>query len=221
MIPGMFQPVPFTRTITRTLTLDYLIRYPAGCSNDRLWPAVVFLHGAGSKGRDLGRVEKESLPRLAREGLDVPFILVCPQCAEDAPGWPVHDLAVLVAALQQRHPIDPARLCLTGISMGGRGAWEYAYGFADTLAALVPLCGPSIPNLAPRLKNLPVWAFHGDQDDVVPIARTDEMIAALKAAGNNDARCTRLAGVGHSCGQSAYTDPGLWAWLAEQRRATT
>ena len=214
-----FQPVSFTRIVTRTVAMNYLIRYPAAYSTDRSWPSVLFLHGAGGKGDDLGKVQNEVLPRLVSEGRDFPFLLVCPQCPEGLPGWPIDDLAVLIGALKDQLPVDPERLYLTGISMGGRGAWEYAYWHADDLAAIVPLCGPGIPNLTPRLKDLPVWAFHGEEDDIVPVQRSEEMAAALKAAGNPNVRFTRLAGVGHNCGQAAYGSPELWRWLARQRRS--
>jgi predicted peptidase len=215
-----FQPVSFTRTVTRTVTLNYLLRHPPGYRQDQLRPAVLFLHGAGAKGDDPGKVQNEALPRLVREGMDFPFLLVCPQCPDGVQGWPIDDLAVLVRALREQYPIDPERLYLTGISMGGRGVWEYAYSHAGSLAAIAPVCGFGIPNLAPRLRDLPVWAFHGEHDDVLPAARTDEMVHALKQTGN-PVRYTRLAGIGHSCGRIAYSNPELWAWLAGRRRADT
>lgn len=218
MRSAAFEPVSFTRTVTRTFRMNCLIRYPPHNQDERLWPTVLFLHGAGAKGDDLGKVKNEALPRLVREGMDFPFLLVCPQCPEKLPGWPINDLAVLVSALHDQHRLDPERLYLTGISMGGRGVWEYAYWHADTLAAIVPLCGPSIPTLAPRLKDLPVWAFHGQEDDVVPVQRSEEMVAALERAGNPGVRFTRFAGVGHNCGRAAYDSPELWHWLARQRR---
>jgi predicted peptidase len=210
--------VSLRRVVTRTMGLECVVR-PPNDHSDALWPTVVFLHGAGAKGNDLAQVRHESLPRLVFDTLiPFPFLLVCPQCPANAPGWPIEDLFVTIETIQERYPVDPDRFYLTGISMGGRGTWEFAYWYAEMLTAIVPICGPSLPNLAPRLKNLPVWTIHGTLDEVVPVERTDEMVEALRLSGNLNVRYTRQDGIGHNCGRAAYRSPELWEWLAQQRR---
>jgi predicted peptidase len=210
--------VSLRRIVTRTMGLECAVR-PPDDESEGPWPAVVFLHGAGAKGSDLAQVRRETLPRLVFDKeMPFPFLLACPQCPADAPGWPLEDLLVTLETLLERYPIDPARLYLTGISMGGRGTWEFAFWHPEMLAAIVPVCGPSLPTLAPRLKNLPVWTIHGALDDVVPVARTDEMVKALRATRGADVQYTRLEGIGHNCGRAAYRHLALWEWLAQQRR---
>lgn len=202
--------------MTREINLPYLLYAPserkiAGS------PLLLFLHGAGEKGDDVQQVRSAVLPRLLGQGLELPLTVVCPQCPGELPGWPMDDLHVFLEALLEKYSLDRRRLYLTGISMGGRGTWEFAYAHADRLAAIVPICGPSLPTLAPRLASLPAWIFHGAEDDVVPVARSEEMFSALQAV---EAPClySRLEGQGHSCGEAVYTSAELMEWLFQQIR---
>lgn len=207
-----------TRT-ARAVSLPYLAHIPKATGGNDTFPAVIYLHGAGAKG-SMDSLRREPIPALAAEGrIPSDFLLLCPLCPADVPGWRLDDLETFVAAMRARYPLDPARLTLTGVSMGGRGAWEYAAWHGDELAALVPVCGFGVPNLAPRYTGLPVWAFHGDADTVLPIARSDEMVTALQKKGETtDVRYTRLAGAGHNIGRAVYDTPDLWDWLADRRR---
>ena len=113
--------------------------------------------------------------------------------------------------------IDPDRVLMTGLSMGGYGTWNYAVDYPHTLAAIAPVCGAGDSDRAERIKHLPVWAFHGALDDAVPIAGDQEMVDALKAAGGN-VRLTVYPDVGHNAWDPAYADPALYAWLLAQQR---
>ena len=197
--------------------MPYLLYPPAQgeIAGSRL---LLFLHGAGEKGDDLEPVRSAVLPRLLEQGLNLPLTVVCPQCPADRSGWPIEDLQVFLDGLLELHAFDPDRVCLTGISMGGRGTWEWGCAQADRFTAIIPICGPSLPTLAPRLARLPSWIFHGIEDGIVSVARSDEMFAALQAVGA-PARYTRLDGQGHNCGVAVYTSIDLLSWLSAQRRA--
>lgn len=195
------------RTVTRELRLDHLLQVPDG---DGPFPLVLYLHGAGAKGDDLGLVAREALPQ--RAGGSRPIVLACPQCPAARSGWPIDDLMALLDHLLATQPIDPRRVVVTGVSMGGRGAWEMAYDHAGRLAGIVPVCAFAIPTLAPRVGRLPVWMHHGDHDAVVPISSAERMYDAMTAAGAPP-RFTRHAGCGHDLAGRVY-DETFWAWAA-------
>ena len=198
----------FAQQQIRTVRFNYLRQ----AGPDR--PTLLFLHGAGAKGDDLELVRTECLPKLVDGGLEIPFQLICPQCPAALPGWPIEDLVYFIRTLMESGEIN-STLCVTGISMGGRGSWDLAYRVPDQLRAMVPLCGFSLPQLAPRLGKLPVWTWHGAKDTVVPVDRTEETVQALNAAGN-PVRYTRMEDAGHNIGEFVYSQPDLWQWLENQ-----
>jgi predicted peptidase len=116
--------------------------------------------------------------------------------------------------------IDPARVYLTGLSMGGYGAWELAERMPERFAALVPVCGGGDEAQASRLVGLPIWAWHGDEDTAVPVERSRRMIAAIEEAGGTP-HYTELKGVGHDSWTAAYSGPdSVLPWMFEQVKAT-
>ena len=118
-------------------------------------------------------------------------------------------------------PIDERRLYLTGLSMGGYGSWDLGTRLAERWAAVAPICGGGDELYADRLVNVPVWAWHGAADDVVPVSKSRTMIEAIRHAGGNP-QYTELPGIGHDSWTPAYTSPeGLLPWLfAQQNRFT-
>ncbi len=116
-----------------------------------------------------------------------------------------------------RLPIDADRVLLTGLSLGGHGTWHYAVDYPERLAAIAPVCGIGDSRRGRRLANLPVWAFHGALDDVVPLAGDLAMVQAVRAAGGR-VKFTVYPDIGHNAWDPAYADPALYAWLRAQRR---
>ena len=118
----------------------------------------------------------------------------------------------------QSKPIDQHRIYLTGLSMGGFGTWELAARLPERFAAVAPLCGGGDTNKADRLVGLPLWCFHGDKDDQVPVERSREMIEAIKRAGGHP-KYSELPSVGHDCWNTAYKESsGLIQWMFVQRK---
>ncbi|WP_164821569.1 carboxylesterase family protein [Paenibacillus koleovorans] len=182
-------------------------------------PLLLYLHGAGGKGDDPERLLGAGLPRLLEQGeLALPFWVLAPQSPASRSGWPIDLVAELLEAVAARDEIDASRVYATGTSMGGRGLYELAYDYSPMLAAIAPLCAFGIPTLAPRLANLPVWAFHGADDDIVPLARGLEMADALSAAGCAN-HFTVLEHAGHNIEREVYLGrPALWEWFKQQQR---
>lgn len=192
------------------------------------WPLLVFLHGAGERGRDgVAPTEVGLGPAIERQESSFPFVVVFPQCeAEDVtpPRWcwlaetadSRRALAIvdhIVASLT----IDADRVSLAGMSMGGFGVWSWAAADPSRWAALVPICGGGEPANAGILKDVPVWAFHGDLDDVVLPDHSRDMVAALQAVGGSP-RYTEFERCNHNSWDPAFATAELFPWLASQRR---
>lgn len=200
--------------------LRYLVHLPDDYDADpgRLWPLVLFLHGAGERGSNLDLAAVHGPPRLADDGHEFPFVLVTPQCAESSQ-WvaELSTLSGLVDEVVSTHRVDPARISVTGLSMGGFGTWSLAVRYPDRFAAIAPICGGLWMQSAAPIRHLPVWAFHGDADDVVPISATEEITTELRSL-DADVRFTRYAGVGHDSWTETYDNPELYDWLLSHRR---
>lgn len=179
------------------------------------WPLIVFLHGAGERGDDLKQVKTYGPPMIVEGTPDFPFVVVSPQCPAEQ-YWEPERLMALVDDVVASHWIDRRRIVLTGASLGAFGMWQTAFAYPDRFAALVPVCGWGNPAWAAVLRDVPVWMFHGEEDSVVPIDGSLEMLEAVLAAGG-DARFTSFPGVGHNAWTEAYATPELYAWLLEQR----
>ncbi|MCY3821923.1 MAG: dienelactone hydrolase family protein [Gammaproteobacteria bacterium] len=178
------------------------------------FPMLLFMHGAGETGTDLDLLERATLPRFIKEGLQLPFVTVCPQCLEM---WDVRILDPLLDEVVQRFNVDPGRVYVTGSSMGGLGTWMLANVAADRIAAIAPVC-PSFTRVDPEnFKELPVWVFHGAMDSVVPIEESDRMIWQLRNAGC-DVKFTEYPDLDHDVWTPAYHDPELWRWLLSHRK---
>ncbi|WP_091036534.1 alpha/beta fold hydrolase [Microbacterium oxydans] len=200
--------------------LRYLVHLPDDYDSDpgRLWPLVLFLHGAGERGSDLDLAAVHGPPRLADDGHEFPFVLVTPQCGESSQ-WvaELSTLSGLVDEVVSTHRVDPARISVTGLSMGGFGTWSLAVRYPERFAAIAPICGGLWMQSAEPIRHLPVWAFHGDADDVVPISATEEITTELRSL-DADVRFTRYAGVGHDSWTETYDNPELYDWLLSHRR---
>jgi predicted peptidase len=182
----------------------------------RAWPLLVFLHGTGECGVDLEKVRTHGPPKHAAAGREYPFVLCSPQL-EVPSGWPPARLHALRKALQARWHIDPARVLATGLSLGGHGVWNWATAYPGDLAAIAPICGAGDATQVCRASQVPVRAYHGADDPVVPLARQQACIDALRACGG-EAEFIVYPGVGHGAWEPAYDDPALVPWLMRQTR---
>src|SRR5262249_42214248 len=154
--------------------INYLLFLPQdyGKSEQR-WPLIFFLHGAGERGTDVSKVAAHGPPKRVREHPEFPFIVLSPQCP-DGEIWSRYVLLALLDDVTEKHKVDVSRIYLTGLSMGGYGAWDLGLSHPEKFAAIVPICGGGdyiAMLLGSRekpevLKTLGVWAFHGAKDPV-------------------------------------------------------
>jgi predicted peptidase len=242
-IPGIGASQPAeTGFLNRSVLIEgsthrYQVYVPATYRASVAWPVILFLHGSGESGTD-GMLQTEvGLGTALRNHPDrYPAIVVFPQTPSDKSGNVVTARIALAALDKTLHEFntDAGRVYLTGLSMGGSGAWYLAYEHPERFAALVPICGwvakvggesasVTTPGespyeaLAKRLGRLPVWIYHGESDTVVPVEESRKAFAALKAAGG-DVRFTEIAGGNHNAWDAAYQSEQLPAWLLRMRR---
>lgn len=208
----------FEMTITRVVGCRYLLHLPDGCTSHKTWPMLLFLHGAGERGDDLERVKQHGPPRKIEQGENLPFIVVSPQCP-DGQWWDVEMLGHLIDRIEHEHAIDTDRIYVTGLSMGGFATWALALLYPRRFAAIAPICGGGETYNVDRIRHLPVWAFHGARDDVVPLYRSQEMVNAVKALGG-DARLTVYPDAEHDSWTETYDNPELYEWFLHHRRNT-
>jgi predicted peptidase len=219
------------------VVLPYRLFVPRGYEATRKYPLILFLHGAGERGEDNRRQLAFGVLPWAAPDLQAahPALVVAPQCPEgarwvDTP-WekgsysidavpisrPLAAAVELLAALRKEFSVDAHRILLTGLSMGGYGTWDAALRFPDIFAGAIPICGAGDPSHARRLKRVPIWAFHGGADPLVPVAGSRAMVKALRAAGG-PVMYTEVPGVGHNVWDQVYVDPKVLGWLLAQRR---
>ena len=212
----------FTTTLAdgKKASMSYWLYLPANAAaKDVKLPFVLFLHGSGERGTDLAQVKKHGPPSLVGTGKNKDMegcIIVSPQCP-DKQWWDAKLLKLLCDDIVKTQPVDPNRLYVTGLSMGGFGTWSLLAENPDFFAAGVPICGGGKPETAEKFKHVPVWAFHGAKDSAVPVKGSEEMIAALEKAGGKP-KLTIYPDEDHASWVPAYNDPALWTWLVAQKK---
>ena len=197
--------------------LGYWTYLPKGEKPQAGWPLLVFLHGAGERGSDLELVKKHGPPRLAGNSTELEsFLMIAPQCPSDR-WWDTVAVKDLIDQTMASQPVDPKRIYITGISMGGFATWNLLKEHPGLMAAAVPICGAGDPVTVSRFKSVPIWAFHGDKDEAVPVQRSIDMVEALKKVDGN-IRFTLYEGVTHDSWTRTYANPELYKWLLEQKK---
>jgi predicted peptidase len=217
-------------------SIPYRLMSPQNIEPGGTYPLVLFLHGAGERGTDNDRqlvhVAKElATPELRKR---YPVFVIAPQCPEkkrwvevpweedqhlqpEVPSDPMKLVIELLDESQKKLPIDPNRIYYVGLSMGGFGVWDLAQRQPDRCAGVIPICGGGDRTRAHVLKDVPVWAFHGDSDAVVKVFRSRDMIQAIREAGGHPVY-TEYPGVGHNSWTQTAKNPLVWDWLFAQSR---
>jgi predicted peptidase len=208
-----------------TQRLRYLLHLPQqwrpGMAQQ--WPLILFLHGIGQRGDDIEQVKKHGIARLVEERDDFPFITISPQCPPDSDWTPFMDtLIALVDEYVAAYGGDARRVYLTGLSMGGRGAWQLAGTHPRYFAAMAPICGrtPHVDGFLQSvhvLKHLPIWVFHGALDQRVPLSESEQLVAAVQACGG-DIRLTIYPDAGHDSWTRTYDNAELYNWFLSHQK---
>ncbi|MGB7324067.1 MAG: prolyl oligopeptidase family serine peptidase, partial [Rubripirellula sp.] len=220
--------------------LKYRLLKPAAYDPEKKYPLVLFLHGAGERGDDNKAQLKHGAKEFARADRreQFPAYVVFPQCPVGSrwvespwdlasgrgefartPSTPMKATLELVDHLIATESVDPDRVYVTGLSMGGQGTWFAAAAKPKRFAAMLEVCGGGDPSWAEDYAGIPVWGFHGQADKVVPIGRGREMIVALAQGGHHpELRFTEYPGVGHDSWTRTYSRDDVFEWLFSQSK---
>ncbi len=207
-----------------TQKLNYLLFLPNDYKKEeKKWPLLIFLHGAGECGDNLELVKVHGPPKLCeKKPEDFPFIIASPQAAKpmsDAPlveRWETRQLSQFLDHLQKEFAVDTDRVYLTGLSMGGFGTFRWAAHEPQRFAAIVPICGGGWPHYGRYLKDVPTWIFHGDKDAAVPLKYSQDLADSIRQAGG-DPKLTVYEGVGHDSWTATYNNPEVYKWLLSHK----
>lgn len=218
-------------------TMRYLLFTPKDYKSDgKKWPLMLFLHGLGEcSNDDLSRVKIHGPPHFVDDRPDFPFVVVSPQLppppgykegiaytseqifALAGKAWKSEELIQLVDHVTAKMNIDRKRVYVTGLSMGGFGTWRLVAAHPDRFAAAVPICGGGDPEKMPAaLSRVPIWAFHGAKDAVVPVEYSRKMVDAVKRAGG-DVKLTEYPDVQHDSWKATYDNQQVYDWLLAHR----
>jgi predicted peptidase len=207
---------------------EYLYYLPKEYQADstKKWPLMLFLHGAGERGSDLSRITVHGPLKLTQQGKEFPFIIIAPLCPKGE-AWQNEALLRMLDHAKERFRVDPDRVYLTGLSMGGYGAWKLGIGYPELFAALIPICGgadpiDSIIRESPAkdaaLRALPIWAFHGAKDPIVPLSESERSMAYLKHWNCTNTRLTVYPEADHNSWSQTYENPEVFDWMLRQKR---
>ena len=211
---GTQRPTKLDREVR--VTLQYLLFLPQGYEKQESWPLMLFLHGAGERGEDLKLVKKHGPPKIVGNKKDFPFILVSPQCELER-WWNPVALTALLDEIVETYNVDEDRIYVTGLSMGGFGTWALAAHTPGRFAAIAPICGGGEVFMARTIHHIPAWVFHGAKDSVVPLRRSEEMVAALRERGA-EVKLTVYPEARHDSWTETYDNSEFYDWLLQQKR---
>ena len=203
---------------TETATIQYWISLPENYIEKNQCPLMIFLHGRGESGDDLEKVKIHGPPKLLAQKNDTPFIVVSPQNPERE-WWRVDKLTKLLDHILKTTKADPDRVYLTGLSMGGFGTWAWLAQEPDRFAAAIPICGGGNPVNAAKLAKTPIWVFHGADDRVVPLNRSEAMVNAIKKVDKSNIKLTVYPKTGHDSWTKTYANKEIYDWLLKHNRA--
>ncbi len=227
--PDLFDKLVYTKGSD---SLPYRLLKPVNPNALEKFPLIIFLHGSGERGSDNEAQIKhiKNLVLDSRNRGKYPCYVLVPQCpkgqlwaehnrdgsVKSQPTKPTQLLVELIDKISDEFPIDETRIYLTGVSMGGYGTWDLLARFPSKFAAGVPVCGGGDERTASKLKNIPVWAFHGALDNIVAARQSRTMIDAIRKAGGTPGY-TEYPDIKHDSWVQAYQEPHLLPWLFKQK----
>ena len=231
----LFEPREFQGEGSKVL--KYRLLKPLGYNPNKIYPLVIFLHGAGERGDDNTAQLKHGMAEFCKQARREknPCYVIAPQCPTDEKWANIDWLAegtikmpeassdsmkltmAVVDSMIEDAAIDKNRIYITGLSMGGYGTWDAIARRPDFFAAAVPICGGGDPTTAEKIKHIPISCFHGDEDKAVAVEKSRIIIKAIEEAGGSP-QYTEYKGVGHDSWTKTYADEATHEWLFAQRR---
>ena len=215
----------FEGVVSKKVAYKYLQFLPEAYDSDssKEWPLILFLHGAGERGNDLQKVKVHGPPKMVESRPDFPFVVVSPQCPEGVV-WDSEALLAMLDEVTHRLRIDEKRVYLTGLSMGGFGTWNLVGKAPERFAAAAPVCGGGntrdflLPKSREALQTLPIWVFHGRQDDVVELEESQRLVNFFQNRLKTDIQMTIYPEAGHDSWTETYNNPKLYEWFLSHSR---
>jgi predicted esterase len=210
----------------RKVEYAYLVHTPKHYEDfpEKQWPLIIYLHGGSDRGTNLTKVYSSGVPDQIYRGRELPFIVAAPQCPALL-RWSTDDwFENFYKEVTEKYRVDRNRVYLTGFSLGGEGTWYLAVKYPDLFAAIAPMSGFTsrtafIGRNLKNLSHLPIWAFHGELDLVVPVEETRSVTEQLKSQ-NPRLKLTIEPNAGHWIHWSVYPGDELYDWFLMHDKAT-
>jgi predicted peptidase len=219
--PARLEKHIIEKVVSHHARIQYLVSLPGNyATNSDRYPLILYLHGGSLRGDDIDQMKRWGPAEKAEADSEFPFIVVSPQCSPGEIWTDVDALAAVLDEVMQRCRVDPERVYVTGHSMGGRGALYAAYKMPGRFAAVLALSPISpISAWAEKLNAVPVWIFHGANDQFTPAKEVQELVQAIAKAGGHP-EFTLLPDRDHYI-LDVYNRSDVYKWLTEQRRKRT
>ena len=192
--------------------LKYIVRYPENYVEGEKYPVILLLHGAGGRGDDIEVLKNNPFFLITNEKKDFPFISVAPLCSANTWFDLFDDLKALVKEIAKASFTDAKKIYAMGASMGGYATWQLAMSIPEFFAAIAPICGGGMYWNVGRLKNVPVWAFHGALDTTVLVEESIKMVRTVKHCGGS-AKITIYPENMHDAWSDTYNNPEVYEWF--------
>ena len=218
------------RIYTNAQRMPYRLFVPPNYSKDKQYPLVLWLHGAGGAGtNNRAQISADQIPGTRtwtkpQNQAKYPTFVLVPQSPTNWISDGIESLSPemllvlgILEAVQAEFSIDPGRIYVAGQSDGGVGTWNVITQRPGLFAAAIPLCGGGDPSEAPRLAKMPIWAFHGARDPIIPVTESRTMIEAVRKAGGNP-RYTEYRNLAHEIWVPTFAQPDLVGWLFAQHK---
>lgn len=240
-----FEYKSHTNSSIANYSMPYRLFIPSGYNANNSYPLVLFLHGAGERGTDnnvhIMSSRGASLWAEPSNQASYPCFVVAPQCPPNLQwvntNWSLGSYSItnvqmskelkmvkdIIETLETQYNIDPSRLYITGLSMGGYGTWDFILRYPNMFKAAIPICGAGDPSKASLISSVALRVFHSSDDPTVPVAGSRDMVNAINALGSNDrgAFYTEYTNQGHFSWTNAYNTPDLVSWLFTTNAITT
>lgn len=197
--------------------LHCVISYPDNFDSNKKYPTIICLHGAGYRGNDISVLQKNPFFLQTEKIKNFDFVLIAPQCSADTWFDLFEELKKLTFSVVDFPYVDKTHFYMMGASMGAYATWQLAMSIPEYFAAIAPICGGGMYWNAGRLKDVPVWAFHGDIDDTVFCEESEKMVSAVKKIGG-EAQLTIYKNCGHNAWDYTYSNPELYKWFLKHSK---
>lgn len=203
-------------------SLNYLFFLPDSYNDNTKtkWPLILFLHGMGERGDDINLIKIHGIPKIVEKDKSFPFIAISPQCPLNS-DWRnpeiQNSVVDMLENILEKYRVDKDRVYITGLSMGGFGTWAIAAKRPDLFAAAAPICGGGDPANAKVLRRMPIWVFHGANDEIVLVQESEKMVRAIRQF-NGNVRYTLYPNAGHDSWTETYESKELYDWFLSNNR---